>query len=108
MKDWFKKLGIKFKIALGAIAAVFSFVLLIALKQKISNKQILKNELKRLRQDIEIEKIDGKIKENNEKLETLEAQEVVIRDKIEEIETTSREKDLSDEDLQKFFNDRGF
>jgi len=104
---WVKGLGVKIKIFFVTLFGIIGAVLFFALNKNANTKDILKLELKKIRNEIEIENTAEEIDKNNEKISDLETQAARIKEEIEEIEkTTSKEK--APEDLDDFFDDRGF
>ena len=77
-------------------------------QKRYNDKEILKLELKKVREEIEIEKAQEEINKNNEKLDALQLRADEIVKEIAEIEKPDPNRDVSDEELDKFFDDRGF
>jgi hypothetical protein len=69
---------------------------------------MLKYELEKVRSEIEIEMAKEAVSINDDKILKLEEKEDAIRKKIEEIENSESIEDVSLEELDKFFDDRGF
>lgn len=106
--DFFKGIGLKVKLILGAIIGIFGFISIFLLRKNINSRQILELELKRVREEIEIEKAQEEIDRNNEKLIVLEGRAEELKGEIEELKKFEPREDVSKEELDKFFDDRGF
>lgn len=106
--EWFKKLGLNFKIALGVIASIAIFALYLFIQGKISARQKLKYELEKVKREqklVELEK-DQSLKED--KVRRLEEKELAIRDKIREVENREFQgEEVPVSELDDFFKDRG-
>lgn len=108
--EWFKKLGTQVKIALGAIAAFFGFILFFFVRQQIRAKQKMEYELSRVESELKIAELEEDSKEKVEKIEALKKEEVLIREKIKYIEEKEVEegREVSLEELDAWFEGRGF
>ena len=106
--NFFKGIGLKIKLILGAIIGIFGFISIFLLSKKLNASAILKLELQKLREEIEIEKAQEEIDKNDEKLLLLEGRAEEIKKEIEELEKFEPREDVSKEELDKFFDDRGF
>ena len=104
----FDSISVKTKLVLGIIASVFAFIAFHMFQKRYNDKEILKLELKKVREEIEIEKAQEEINKNNEKLDALQLRADEIVKEIAEIEKPDPNRDVSDEELDKFFDDRGF
>jgi len=106
--NFFKGIGLKVKLIFGGIIGVFGLVSIFLLRRNMNSRQILELELKKLREEIEIEKAQEEINRNNEKLEVLESRAEEIKTEIEELKKFEPREDVSNEELDEFFDDRGF
>ena len=106
--NFFKGIGLKAKLIFGAIIGIFGFISIFLLRKNMNSRQILELELKKLREEIEIEKAQEEINRNNEKLEVLESRAEEIKAEIEELKKFEPREDVSNEELDEFFDDRGF
>jgi len=108
IKSFFKAISLKTKLVIGIIISVFSFVAFQMFRKRINDADILKLELEKVRAEIEIESAQKEIDINNDKLDALQVRADEIIKEIAEIEKPDPNKDVSDEELDKFFDDRGF
>jgi hypothetical protein len=106
--NFFKGIGLKIKLILGAIIGIFGFISIFLLRKKINARQILELELKKIRGEIEIEKAQEEIDRNDEKLLGLEGRIKEIKEEIKELEKVEARDNVSNEELDEFFDDRGF
>lgn len=104
----FEKISSKTKIFFGAIAGIFSFILFIVLGRKVNSKKILEIELEKVKKELEVEYLSEEISENKEKINTLENKKEDIKKRIREIEDTEIEEEVTKEELDDFFDSRGF
>ena len=93
--------SIKFYVnaAIGFLAVVAGLILYVFFKKKENEK--IDSEIDKLNEDIL--KNDAKIDYNKKNIETLESEEEAIKDNIEKIK-----KEKNTEELEDFFNNRGF
>lgn len=105
---FFGSISIKIKLIFGAILGAFGLISYFLLKTKMNNRDILELELKKVREEIEIEKTQAEIGSNNIKIESLEKKAEKIVKEIESIEQPDPERDVSKEELDDFFDKRGF
>ncbi len=106
--DFFKGLSLKIKLIFGAIIGIFSFIFMFVLQKRMNARQILELELKKIRTELEIERVQKDIDFNQEKIDALELQENEIRSQLEELEKLEVRDSVTDEELDEFFDDRGF
>ena len=104
----FDSISIKAKLILGIIVSVFGFIAFHMFQKQYNDEQILKLELKKVREEIEIEKAQEEIDRNNEKLGVLEVRADEIVKEIAAIERPDPNREVPDEEVDKFFDDRGF
>ena len=105
--SFFSKLKLKIKLILGAIVGIFGMILFFKLRSNRNFSKILEYELKKVRSEIEIETAKGEVVANNKKLSELEEKESAIREKILELQATG-DREVTPEELDKFFDERGF
>lgn len=104
-----KKISLKIKIAFGIILGVVSFILYALVRSKMKAKDKLDYELAKLKSEMEIAKLEEETEDNLIKLEELKQKEDTIRKKIAILEQEEFEgREVSVEELDQFFKDRGF
>jgi len=103
-----KNLSAKLKLAIGAIITLFGMILFFKSRSSNNIKKILEYELKKVRSEIEIEKAKESVSVNNDAIDKLEEKERVIRDKIKEIESSDTPEEVTLDELDDFFESRGF
>jgi uncharacterized membrane protein len=108
IKSFFSNIGLKAKLIIGAIVGIFSFIFIKMLQTRMNDREILELELEKVRAEIEIEMNQEKIVENNHKLEELQTRAEEIVKEIEEIDKPDSEREVSKEELDDFFDKRGF
>jgi len=108
VSNFFKSIGLKVKLILGAIVGIFGFVSIFLLRKKMNARQILELELKKVREEIEIEKTQEEIDRNDGKILLLEGRIEEIKLEIKELEEFEARDSVSNEELDEFFDDRGF
>jgi len=106
--DFFKSISLKIKLILGTIMGVFGFIAVFLLRKNINNRAILELELKKVREEVEIEKAQEEIDRNDEKILLLEKKIEKIKNEIKELEEFESTNSVSEEELDDFFDDRGF
>lgn len=106
--DFFKKISLKTKIFVSIIFSIIMFFLIIIFRIKISNRKMLEYELSKIRHTIEIERLKDEESINLAKINLLEKEEADILNKIKEIESIETSGNVTNEELDKFFDDRGF
>jgi len=107
-KSLFDSISVKTKLILGIIASVFGFIAFHMFQKRYNDKEILKLELDKVREEIEIEKAQEEIDRNNEKLGALEVRADEIVKEIAAMEKPDPDREVSDKELDKFFDDREF
>jgi len=106
--DFFKKVGLKAKLIFGAIVGIFGFIAVFLLRKKINAREILELELKKVRTEVEIEKAQEEIDRNDEKILSLESRIEEIIEEIKTLEEFEARKEVSEDELDEFFDERGF
>ena len=108
--EWIKGLGIKIKIFFVALFGIVGTILFFVVSKKANTKDILKLELKKVRKEIEIENAATEVNKNNEKLLDLEERAAKIKEEIAaitEVEEEEPPKEVSNKELDDFFDNRG-
>ena len=105
---FFKGLATKVKLFLAGIFGLLGFISFIFLKNKINEKEILKLEVNKLKKQIEIEKNQAVIDQNNEMISSLETREEELRNEVKNILTKEKGREVSLSELDAFFDERGF
>lgn len=106
--EWLKKQGMKVKVALGVVASVFSFILLIFFKSKLNAKSKLNYELDRVKRETEMANFEEDYDIKQKKLSKLKQQEKDIRKKIKEVEEREyKGEEVSTQEIDDFFEKRG-
>ena len=115
IKDFFSSISLKVKLFFGAVAGIVGFIAINSFRKKLNDKKILELELERVRAEIDIEKAQEDIDINNEKINHLNerAEQIVaeiaeLDEKKEEQAEKRKNKKVSNEELDDFFDKRGF
>jgi hypothetical protein len=98
----------KIKLIVAAVIAVVGFVAVFVLRKGSNAREILELELKKVRTEIKIEQKQKDIDLNESKIRTLEERESEIREQLKELDSIEPRKNVSNEELDEFFDDRGF
>ena len=104
-KGWISGVSAKIKLIISAIAGIFAIVIYFVIKKKINEKEILELQLNKLETEIKVKLEQEDIDKNNDEIISLEEEKKKIIEKIEEIK---KEDSTKDDDLDEFFDDRGF
>ena len=104
----FSRIGIRIKLLVAGLVAAAGFLFVVLFNRRGSQIEMLKHELGVIRSEIEIEKASEDILENNGKISYLKKKEEELKRKIWEIDNRESSGDVSNEELDKFFDDRGF
>lgn len=104
----FDNLSAKIKIIAAAIVGLFGVIAYFSFRKNINSKEILELELKKVREEIAIEKSQEEIDENKEKIVTLESRAEEIKRELIKIEKPDIDREISKEELDDFFDKRGF
>lgn len=105
---FFKGVGLKVKLIFGAIVGIFGFISIFLLRKKINSRAILELELKKAREEFEIEKAQEEIDRNDGKILLLEERIKDLKEEIEKLDEFEARKEVSEEELDEFFDERGF
>jgi hypothetical protein len=106
--DLLKGLSLKVKLIFGAIIGIFSFILVFVVQKRMNARQILELELEKIRTELEIEMVQKDIDFNQEKINALELREDEIRGQLKELDELEPRESVTNEELDEFFDDRGF
>jgi recombinational DNA repair ATPase RecF len=108
--EWFKKLNIKFKIALGILSLFVAMFLFATVKRRFAAKDKLKYELSKNAHEIELAKLEVESEFKEQKLKELKSIENELEKKLEDVEKKEAEigREMSVEELDSFFDSRGF
>lgn len=101
-------LSLKIQLVFGALVGVFGFVAFYLFSKRRNNRDILELELKKVREEIEIEKAQEEIDKNIEVIEVLENRAEEIVKEIEEIDKPNPDREVTNKELDDFFDKRGF
>jgi hypothetical protein len=108
--EWFKKLNIKFKIAIGVLGLFIGTLLFLTLSKQFLAKDKLNYELAKNSHELELAHLeqDAVVKEG--KLSSLREEREKILRQIDVVEAHEVEigREMSVEELEGFFNSRGF
>jgi hypothetical protein len=100
---------LKIKVVVAAMIALAGLIFMVRARSGRNFKKMLEYELKKVRSEIEIEKAKEEVSLNNGKISELQRQEEAIRGKILELDAASNEgREVSAEELDEFFDKRGF
>ena len=110
LKVFFRRLSIKAKVIAGIIGAILAVFLYLLIQQKISAKKHIRYEIKKTEHEIELKNLEEWSNEREASLEDLKAKEGALRDKLKiiEEEEVKRGEPVSIEELDDFFDSRGF
>lgn len=108
--EWFKKLNIKLKIALGVLGLFLGMFLFLTLRKKFLAKDKLNYELAKNTHEIELTHLEKDEQVKRERLQTLQEEKEKILRQIDVVEAQEVElgREMSVEELEGFFNSRGF
>ena len=104
----FSKVTTKVKLLFAGIATAVGFIFIVLFNRKANQVKMLKHELKTIRSEIEIEKASESIEKNDVRIAELEGLEGDIKRKILELDGKSVSEEVTNEELDKFFDERGF
>ena len=108
LKDFLKKISLKTKVFMSIIFSIIVFFLVVIFRIKLSNKKMLEYELSKIRHTIELERLKNEESANLKKISDLEKEEEDILNKIKEIENIETSGTVTNEELDDFFDKRGF
>lgn len=108
--EFLKNLSLRVKLIIGSIVGIISFVLYLFVRQKIRARDKMEYELNKVKSEINLTHLEKDSKEKKIKLQQLEKEEKLIREKIKFIEEkeVAEKRDVSLEELDAFFDKRGF
>tara|TARA_B100001094_G_scaffold333180_1_gene409302 strand:+ start:827 stop:1165 length:339 start_codon:yes stop_codon:yes gene_type:complete len=108
LKNLWESFSLKIKLIAGAIFGLFGFFAIIFISKKINAKQILELELKNLEERIKIKQTEEDISTNNSEIIELEKKASIIKQEIEDINSGKKSEFVTKEELDSFFDSRGF
>lgn len=108
LKSFWESFSLKIKVIAGAIIGLFGFFAIIFISKKINAKQILQLELKNLEERIKIKQTEENIAANNSEIIELEKKASIIKKEIEDINSGKKSEFVTKEELDNFFDSRGF
>lgn len=104
----FDNLSLKIKLFIAGVIGFFGIISYFLFKKNINSREILELELKKVKEEIEIEKNQEQIDVNQEKIVDLESRAEEIKREIIKIEKPDVDREISREELDEFFDKRGF
>ena len=104
----FGRISNRVKLIVAGIIAAAGFLFVVLFNRRGSQIEMLKHELGVIRSEIEIEKASEDISANDGKISYLKKKEEELKRKIWEIDNRESSGDITNEELDKFFDDRGF
>lgn len=105
---FFGRLSLKIKLIAGFIFGLLSFFTLFFISKKINARKILELELEKLETEIEIKHTNEDIAENKEEIKVLEKRAQKIKEEIALIDNGEKPEMITQEELDNFFDERGF
>ena len=108
IKEFFSNLTIKVKVVVGALLSFIGLISVFLFAKKINQRKILELELKKVRKKIEIENTQKEIDKNSQEISSLKEEEKVILEQIKKLDEIEPRDDVSKEELDDFFDKRGF
>lgn len=110
MIDWFKRQGLKIKIFIGLLISGLAIVAFFAFGRKLSAKQALNYQLEKKEDEIKIALLESDEKNKKKKLKKLaqERKEILKKIDIIEAESVERGHHMDANELNDFFDSRGF
>lgn len=108
LKSLWENFSLKIKLIVGAALGLFGFFTIIFISKKINAKQILELELKNLEERIKIKQTEEDIASNNSEIIDLEKKASIIKKEIEDINSGKKSEFITKEELDNFFDSRGF
>ena len=106
--SFFEKLSLKVKLIAGFIFGLLSFLAFFFVNKKLNARKILQLELERLETEIEIKHTNKDIADNKEEIVSLEKRAQKIKEEIALIDSGEKPETVTQEELDSFFNKRGF
>ena len=107
--NWIKRLSLKTKLILVGIISFVGFIFFTLIQSKMNLKSSYKYQLSKLKSEIELKRLEGESDEIEQELLKLEEQEREVTSRIKIIEERElKGEDISIEELDKFFDERGF
>jgi predicted transcriptional regulator len=105
LKGYVSGISTKIKLIIGTVAGIFAIIIYFIIKKEMNEKEILELELNKLETEIKVKLKQEDVDKNSSEIISLEEEKKKIIEKIKDI----KNEDLSKEnDLDEFFDDRGF
>jgi uncharacterized membrane protein YgaE (UPF0421/DUF939 family) len=110
MKKILSKISNKVKALIGIIIGVLGVFTFVFIKNKIQIKEKMNYDLSKVKTELEMLNLEKDSSEKKRKLESLKSEEETIKKKIAYIEKIKIEekRDVTMEELDEFFDSRGF
>lgn len=106
---WFERLSLQAKIIITSITGFIAFAFYLFVQGKINLRSSFKYKLEKVRSDLKIKKLKKDEEQNAEEIKILEDKEKQILEKIKFVEEKEASgEEVTIEDLDKFFEERGF
>ncbi len=105
---FFEKISLKVKLIIGFLLGLVSFITVFMVSKKINARKILELELGKLETEIEIKNTEEDISKNKEEIDSLEKRAKKIKEEIELIKKGEKDEYVSKDQLDAFFDERGF
>ena len=105
---FFGKLSLKIKLIGGFIIGLISFLAFFFISKKINARKIFELELEKLETEIEIKHTNEDIADNKEEIKVLEKKAQKIKEEIALIDSGEKSEFVTQEELDNFFDERGF
>lgn len=108
LKRFWENFSLKIKVIAGAIIGLLGFFAVIFISKKVNAKQILELELENLEERIKIKLAENNVTANNSEIIELENKASIIKKEIEDINFGKKSEFITKEELDSFFDSRGF
>ena len=105
---FFEAISTKAKLIIGAVVGFAGFMMFFFISKKVNAKKILELELDRLEHEINIKNTSKDISHNKDEILALEKKADLIKREIEDMGSGKSPKHISQEELDSFFDSRGF
>lgn len=105
IKGFVLGISTKVKLIIGGIVSLFVIIMYFVIRKKMNEREILELQLNKLETEIKVKLKQDDIDKNDLEIVSLEEQKKEIIERINEIKD---EDTSSEDDLDKFFDDRGF
>lgn len=105
IKGFASGVSTKIKLIVGGIVSLFVIIMYFVIRKKMNEREILELQLNKLETEIKVKLKQDDIDKNDLEIVSLEEQKKEIIERINEIKN---EDTSSEDDLDNFFDDRGF